>query len=228
MLITGARAGIGKFLARYYAGKGWDVIGISRKPAGWECKNVRHLQADVSDAGAVARVFAELRRRYGRLDALINNAAVKPPVMPALLVPSALARQAMEINFLGAVHVSVEAAKLMMRKRTGRIVNISSMAVRHEARGEAVYTASKAALTSFTRTFAKEVYTHGITCNVVAPSAVTTAMMKTVDAKALAQALGQNAIPKPGKLEDVASAVDFLLSPESRAVTGQVLYLGGA
>lgn len=228
LLVTGARAGIGKFLCRHYAARGYNVIGVSRRPAAYTLKNFRHIEADVSKAEDVARLFADIRKNGGRLDALINNAAVKPPVTPALLIPNALAKQAMEINFLGAFMMSVEAAKLMLKRRFGRIVNISSMAVRHEVRGESVYAASKAALTSFSRVFAKEVYQHGITCNVVAPSAVAGGLKNTVDAKALAEVLKLNAVTQPGRLEDVAAAVDFLLEPESRAVTGQIIYLGGA
>ena len=207
LLVTGARAGIGKFLSQYYARHGYRVIGVSRRDAGYKLKDFQHFRADVSKPEDVARLFADIRKAYGRLDALINNAAVKPPVTPAMLTPNALARQAMEINFLGAFTMSVEAAKLMMARRFGRIVNISSMAVKHEVRGESIYAASKAALTTFTRVFAKEVYDHGITCNIVAPSAIDTGLMKTVDSKALAEVLKRNAAPKPGELKDVTNAI---------------------
>jgi len=108
------------------------------------------------------------------------------------------------------------------------VVNFSSMAVRHEVRGEAIYAATKAAIITMTRILAKEVYPYGVTCNVVAPAAIDTDLMRGVDAEALSQVLERNAIPTSGKMADVSNAIDFLLKEESRAITGQTIFLGGA
>ena len=227
LLVTGAREGIGRYLAEYYAARGFQVIGCSRKASDFRHERYRHFTLDVADAAAARKMFAQIRKNYGRLDALINNAGVNPAIGPAMLLDPRSARATMETNFLGSYVMSVEAAKLMMKNRFGRIVMLGSMAVRHEVAGESIYTASKAAVTAFTRVFAKEVQQFGITCNVVAPAAVPTKLSRAVDARALAEVLKRNAIPKPGAMKDVGNAVDFILKPESAAITGQVIYLGG-
>ena len=102
------------------------------------------------------------------------------------------------------------------------------MAVRHEVAGEAIYTASKAAVIAFTRVLAKEYFPYGVTCNVVAPSAIETDMLDQIDKSALNDVLSRNAIPGIGKMEDVTNTIDWLLRPESSAVTSQVVFLGGA
>jgi 3-oxoacyl-[acyl-carrier protein] reductase len=102
------------------------------------------------------------------------------------------------------------------------------MAARHEVAGEAIYSASKAAIQTLTRVMAKEFYRYGITCNAIAPAAIETDMMNAVPRDALRDVLARNAIPEMGRLEDVSNAVDWLIQPESQAVTGQVIFLGGA
>lgn len=228
VLVTGARKGIGRHLAEHYAARGWRVVGCSRGAAEPVAGDYVHHQADVSDEAAVRRLFGEVRRSHGRLDLLVNNAAVNPAISPAMLVPAAAVQRAFATNVLGVIACCTEGAKLMMRGRYGRIVNLGSMAVRHEVRGESVYTATKAAVVAFTRVFAKEVHGYGITCNVVAPAAVPTDLMDAVDSAALQEVLSRNAIPSVGTMEDVSAVVDWLASPQSAAVTGQVIYLGGA
>jgi 3-oxoacyl-[acyl-carrier protein] reductase len=116
----------------------------------------------------------------------------------------------------------------MMRNKSGRIICLSSMAVRHEVSGEAIYTASKSAVHSLVRVMAKELFPLGITCNIVAPSALPTELMASVPQDALKEVLRRNAIPHAGEFTDVTNATDFLVRPESHAITGQVLFLGGA
>ena len=101
------------------------------------------------------------------------------------------------------------------------------MAVKLEVEGESIYTASKAAIISFSRVFAKEVYPLGITCNVVSPSAIETDLMMEIDKTALSNVLSRNAVKSKGDMEDISNTVDWLIKPESDAITGQVIYLGG-
>jgi 3-oxoacyl-[acyl-carrier protein] reductase len=120
-----------------------------------------------------------------------------------------------------------EAVKLMMKNSFGRIINLSSMAVKHEVEGESVYTSSKAAINSFSRVLAKEIYQLGITCNVIAPSAIETDLMKAVNSDALQEVLNRNVIKAKGSFEDVSNLIDFLIKKESKSITGQIIYLGG-
>ena len=130
-------------------------------------------------------MFRAIRAKYGRLDIAINNAAVNPALALSLLTSTQAVAQTAMTNVLGTFAVSREAARLMMRGKWGRIINFSSMAVRHELPGEATYSASKAAVHALTRVMAKELFRYGITCNVIAPSAIETDMMAAVPRGAL-------------------------------------------
>lgn len=228
MVITGTRKGIGKYLAKYYVEKGFVVIGCSRGDIDFELDNYQHFSLDVCDELSVKKMFTKIRKKYGRLDVLINNAGVNYALSPVLLVPYESALKTIKINLLGTFLMSREAVKIMMKKSFGRIINLGSMAVKHEVKGEAIYTASKAAIVSLTRVMAKEVYSYGITCNVISPSAIDTDLMKNVNKAALDEVLSRNAIPNVGKLEDVSYTIDWLIKSKSNRITGQSIYLGGA
>ena len=227
MLITGTRKGIGRYLAEYYAKKGFRVFGCSREPmeATWE--NYHHFCLDVCDEQKAVEMFSEIRRRHKRLDVLINNAAVNVVRAPMALVPYEAAVRTLSTNVLGTFLMSREGAKLMIRNSYGRIINIGSMAVAHELKGEGIYTASKSAVASLTRVMAKEMFQYGITCNVVAPSAIRTDLLKGVDQGALDKVLKRNAIQEIGHLEDISHTIDWLIGPGSGGVTSQIIYLGG-
>lgn len=228
VLVTGASRGIGLHLVGHFLARGFAVVGCSRgETAPLDDERYFHVRADVAVESDVVRLFERIRMRFGRLDVAINNAAVNPAIGLSLRVSHAVACQTMTTNVVGPLVVSREAAKLMMRRSFGRIVNFGSMAVRHEVAGEAVYSASKAALLTLTRVMAKELFRYGITCNMVAPSAIETDMMAAVPRPALDEVLARNAIPSVGTMDDVTNAVDWLIRPESQAVTGQVIYLGG-
>jgi 3-oxoacyl-[acyl-carrier protein] reductase len=227
ILITGTRKGIGYYLARYYCKKGFQVIGCSREPAEINSKNYQHFCVDIANETQVKKMFSSIRKTYGMLDILINNAAVNPLISLSLMIPLDVVLKALNINFIGTFLASRESVKLMKKKSFGRIINFGSMAVKHEVKGEAIYTASKAAVSAYSRVFAKEIYSLGITCNVVAPSAVKTDLMAAVDDVALKDVLSRNAINDFGKMEDISNTIDWLIKPESDAITGQVIYLGG-
>lgn len=229
VLITGTSRGIGNHMARHFLERGARVVGCSRGDySGLEHERYVHKVADVSTEPAVVELFSFIRDSYGRLDVAINNAALNPALSLVALTPAAAAAETLGANVMGPFLVCREAVKLMTRNRSGRIVNLGSMATRHEVPGEALYTASKAALNAFTRVLAKEVAPHGITCNVIAPAAVESELSAAVDRDKLNEVLARNAIPEPGTEADVAAAIDWLVAPASAAVTGQIVYLGGA
>ena len=218
MLITGTRKGIGRYLAEYYIDRGFYVYGCSRNPVDFELENYCHYCLNVSDQKEVKKMLSEIRKKHKRLDVLINNAAVNTALLPVMLVPYESALETVEINLLGTFLVSREAAKMMMKNTCGRIVNVSSMAVKHEVEGEAIYTASKAAVISLTRVMAKEFNLYGITCNVIAPAALKTDLIDAVDKQTVDRLLERNAIHEFGKMEDVSNSIDWLIRPESQCL----------
>lgn len=229
VLITGTSRGIGNHLARHFLEGGAQVVGCSRADyPELDNEHYAHRVVDVRSEPEVVELFRFIRATYGRLDVAINNAALNPALSLVALTPAAAAADTLAANVLGPFLVCREAVKLMARRKFGRIVNLGSMATRHEVQGEALYTASKAALNAFTRVLAKEVAAQGITCNVVAPAAVETELSAEVDRAKLQEVLARNAIPEFGSEADVATAIEWLIKPESAAVTGQIVYLGGA
>jgi len=227
IVITGARKGIGKELAEYFSMQGHTVIGCSRGEAGVNHENYEHHSIDVTDESSVKFFFSHLRKKHGRLDVLINNAAVNNALAPMALVSYNAAVSTMNTNFIGSFLMARDAVKLMMKNSFGRIISVGSMAVKYEEKGEAIYTASKAAVITMTRILAKEVYQYGITCNIVSPSAIKTDLMDNINPDALNVVLKRNAIPEMGTPIEMIDTINWLISPQANKITGQNIYLGG-
>jgi 3-oxoacyl-[acyl-carrier protein] reductase len=227
LLITGASRGIGAYLVEHYLGQGDRVTGCARGTAPIEHERYTHLQVDVTDEAAVRAALFEIRKRFGLLDALINNAGIAS-MNPVALTPYDTARQIMATNFLGTFAFTHAALRLLRSSKAGRIVNFTTVAVPMRLEGEAIYAASKSAVETFTRIVAREAAPFGITCNAVGPSPIKTQLTGNVGAEKIEKLLARQAIPRWAESSDVANVVDFFLRPESAMVTGQIVYLGGA
>lgn len=227
ILITGTRKGIGRALAEHYLAKGWAVAGCSRQPTDLAANEYQHYCLDVADEPAVKQLFADIRKRVGRLDALVNNAGTAA-MNHAALTPLDTLQRILTTNVAGTFLFCREAAKLMQRGGRGRIVNFSSVAVPLKIEGESAYAASKAAVESLTRILAREFGPMGITVNAVGPSPLRTDLLRGVSEEKIAELIARQAIPRFAEFRDAANVVDFFLKPESDFVTGQVIYLGGA
>lgn len=227
ILITGTRKGLGKHLVEYYAKQGLQVIGCSRGPVDYKCKNYRHFCLDVADEVAVKKMFAEIRKTYARLDVLINNAGIAI-MNHALLTPLETVEKTLKTNFIGVFLFCREAAKLMQKNSYGRIVNISTIAVPLSPAGTSVYSASKAAVEQFSRVLAREIVSYGITVNTLALSFVKdSGMVENISKDAIKETLEHTISKSLLDFKDVAHAIDFFISPKSNMVVGQILYLGG-
>ncbi len=171
-------------------------------------------------------MISSIQKRHGRLDILINNAGIAS-MNHILLTPTATVDRIMNTNFRGTFLLCREAAKLMRRRRYGRIVNLSTVAVPMQLEGEAIYAASKSAVVTFSRILARELADFGITCNVVGPTPIDTDLIRSVPQEKIDSIVNQQPIRRLGRFEDVANVIDFFVKPESGFVTGQVIYLGG-
>lgn len=226
ILVTGASRGIGRGLAEHFLSQGDTVIGCARGDSDLAHEQYRHCVADVTDEEAVSRMFADIRTSVGGLDALINNAGTAS-MNPIALTTRATARQVVDVNVIGPFLLTRGAMRLLRASPAGRIVNLTSIAVPLRLDGEAVYAASKSALETFTRITAREVGRFGITCNAIGPSVIRTRLTQAVPKRALDALLERQAIAISACIGDVANVIDFFLKPESRLITGQVVYLGG-
>jgi len=223
-LVTGSRKGIGRHLAEHLLGEGYRVVGCGRGAGEWQAEGFEYRQADVADEAAVLPLFRHLGTGYGRLDVLVNNAALAT-MNHSLLTPVSVVEKLLRTNVTGTFLMSREAAKLMRRRKFGRIVNLSSAVVPLRLPGESVYLASKSAVETLSQVMARELADQGITVNVVGPGPTATDMTHGVPADKLETLLRQFAVPRLTTMAEIAEAVMFFLRPENSAVTGQVHYL---
>ena len=169
------------------------VWGCSRTPVDWSIENYQHRTVDIRDEAAVVALFQELRASHSRLDHLINNAGTAS-MNQILTTPVSTVRANFDTNVTSAFLFSREAAKLMMKRRFGRIVNLTSVAVPLRLEGEAAYAASKGALETLTRVVARELGSFGITVNAVGPGPIETSLIRAVPKDSLDALLGRTLI----------------------------------
>ena len=225
-VITGTRKGIGKYLAEHYVAKGHTVIGCSRGDIDWQLSNYEHFMLDVSDEKNVKRLFSSIRKKYGRVDNLINNAGIAS-MNHSLLTPASTVQKVLSTNVLGTFLFCREAAKLMKKTKYGRMVNFTTIAVPLKLEGEAAYVASKAGVKSLTEVLAREYAEYRITVNAIGPVPIETDLIRAVPKDKIQNLLDRQAIHRFGMFDDVTNVIDFYLKPESSFITGQTLYLGG-
>lgn len=226
VLVTGSSRGVGDILAQHFLAEGATVIGVSRGPAACHHERYQHHQVDIADPAQVQSLFATLRTTVGRLDIVVNNAAVLTSQY-ALIMPAGAAQAMLNLNVLAPFLVSREAAKLMRKTKSGRIINISSMAVGLEPEGDSVYAASKAALTMLSNVMAKEFASFNVTCNTLGITAIETDMLRQLPRDKIDAVVARLPIPRYATSDDIINALDFFASERSSYVTAQTLYLGG-
>ncbi len=224
--MTGTSRGLGEAIARRFLSLGANVIGVARRGASIEESSYRHLIADMTETGSAATVAREAQRAWGRLDVVVNNIGAAR-MNPILLTPDPLVRDLMRINYEATFAMCREAVRQMQRRRYGRIINLSSVAVPMALEGEAAYASAKAAVETLTRILAREVAAYGITCNVVAPAPVPTDLIRNVPPAAIERLTDRLALRRTCTPEEVAYAVTALAHRDASGITGQVLYLGG-
>jgi 3-oxoacyl-[acyl-carrier protein] reductase len=226
ILVTGTRKGIGRSLVEHYLDQGWVVLGCSRGPVDFEHDRYTHFCVDVADEKNVTAMFTTLARTHGSLDALVNNAGIAS-MNHVLLTPLSTVHRILQTNVVGTFLFCREAAKLMRRRGSGRIVNFATVATPLKLEGEAIYAASKAAIVSLTEVLARELGSLGITVNAVGPTPVQTDLIRSVPEEKMQALLRRQAINRYGEFRDICNVIDFFIQPESDFVTGQVVYLGG-
>lgn len=225
IIITGTSKGIGKELTHYYLNNN-IVIGCSRGESTINHANYRHFILDVSDEKSVVHMVRSVKKEFGRIDVLLNNAGIAS--MNHFLTTSFQTVQNMfATNFFGTFLFSREVSKVMMKQKFGRIVNYTTVASALRLDGEAIYAASKSAIENFTQTIAKEVASYGITVNAIGPTPVETDLIKAVPKNKIQELLEKQAIKRFGNFEDIKNVIDFFISERSDFITGQVIYLGG-
>ena len=227
VLITGARRGVGKLMRDHFLAQGARVIGFSRHADDVDqIEGYTSLEVNVGDAESVAQGFAQVRKRFGEIDILVNNASVLTSQY-ALILPASSAEAMLSTNVLGSFLVAREAAKLMRKRKWGRIINISSMAARLQPAGDAVYAASKAAMEVLANVMAREFAPFNITCNTLGITAIETDMLAALPADKIDAIIAALPLPRKAVADDILNVIDFFASERSSYITAQTVYLGG-
>ena len=235
-VVTGGSRGIGRAIAVALAERGASVAicyrereAAAEETAGLvRAHNVGVLvaQCDVADEASVGRFFARVRTELGPADILVNNAAI---VRDGLFVYMKRERwdEVLATNLSGAFLCTRAAARDMLLRRWGRIINIASASAEAGQIGQASYSASKAGLLGLTRTLAREFGRQGVLVNAVAPGLIETEMLAGLSADQRKDVLRAVALGRVGAPEDVARVVVFLASPAAAYITGQVIAVDG-
>ena len=235
-IVTGGSRGIGRAAALALAEAGADVAVIYAGNTAAAEETVRlieekgrkafAIQCDVADESAVTAMVKDVKKELGRIDILVNNAGITRDGL-LMIMKEEDWQAVLDTNLTGAFHCTKAVTRLMMKQRSGSIINITSVVGETGNAGQANYAAAKAGLIGFTKSVAKELASRNIRCNAIAPGCIETDMTAvlgedTVDAMIKTIPLGRVAQP-----EEVAKAVLFLASDDASYITGQTLNVDG-
>ncbi|WP_405583979.1 3-oxoacyl-ACP reductase FabG [Streptomyces sp. NBC_01092] len=235
-LVSGGSRGIGRATVLRLARDGYDVAFCYRsntdaaeqlaKEAAESGTRVTATRCDVADADDVRDWYARTERELGPVDAAVTSAGITRD-RPLVLMPEDDWNQVLRTNLDGVYHVCRAAAFSMSKRKTGAIVNLSSVAGIYGNMGQANYAASKAGIIGFTKSLAKECGPRGIRANVVAPGLIETDMVGDMPEAALQKQLKNVALGRLGRPEEVADLVSFLVSERAAYITGSVFEIHG-
>lgn len=235
-LVTGASRGIGRAIALKLASEGANVaiVYAGNQAAAEETKalalengvKAECYCCDVSDFDKVAQLVATVKEEFGGIDILVNNAGINRDKL-AMQMKEADFDDVIATNLKGAFNTIRQVYPLMVRKRSGRILNISSVAGVCGNAGQANYSAAKAGMIGLTKSIAKEVASRGITCNAIAPGFIATDMTDALPEKVREGALATIPMRRMGTPEEIADVAAFLVSDAASYITGAVLQVDG-
>jgi 3-oxoacyl-[acyl-carrier protein] reductase len=235
-IVTGASNGIGSQIAIAFAKAGYDVVinyassvtaaqSISDTCRTFDVKTLL-IQADVSQSAEVKEMIKQVMDTFGKVDVLVNNAGITKDQL-LLRMSEEDFDKVMAVNLKGTFNCTQQVSKLMVKVRSGKIINIASVIGLVGNIGQTNYAASKGAIIAFTKACAKELASRGITVNAIAPGFISTKMTDQLNENLQAEFLKQIPLGRFGKAEEVADLALFLASDQANYITGQVIQVDG-
>lgn len=223
IIIIGGNSGIGRTISESLRLQGDEVITISRSEIK---KNNNHLVCDITSYDSLKNVYMEILKLNKSIHAVINCAGIASMNL-ALTTPPKITEQIIKTNLIGTIFSNQVFAPLLIRNKSGRIINFSTIAVPLGLKGESVYIASKAGVEAFTKVFAKELSSFNITVNCIAPGPIRTNLIKGLNENQIKNVISKQIIQKEMSKTDVFQIVQLLLQDNSSNITGQVINIGG-
>ena len=227
ILITGASRGIGKDIALKSKENGYIVLGTSTSEEGaqgLEKQGILGLVLNLNNSKSIERFNDALIKDHSDIEILINNAGITRDNI-VLRMSDEEWMDVLNVHLNGTFKISKTVLKFMLKKRWGRIINITSTSASTGNRGQANYAAAKSGVEAFSRSLAKEVGSRGITVNSVAPGYIETDMTELINSKVKEEILKQIPLSRFGKSEEVAQLIEFLITDEASYITGQLYIL---
>ena len=229
ILITGASRGLGKDIALKSKENGYIVLGTSTSEVGaqeLEKEGIHGLVLNLNDSKSVKEFSDVLIKDHSDIEILINNAGIIRDNI-VLRMSDEEWMDVLNVNLNGTFKISKTVLKFMLKKRWGRIINITSTSASTGNKGQANYAAAKSGVEAFSRSLAKEVGSRGITVNSVAPGYIETDMTEQINNKVKEEILKQIPLSRFGKSEEVAQLIEFLITDEASYITGQTIHING-
>ena len=228
-IVTGASRGIGRAIALRLAEAGMRVAVCARSAAimsAFDDPRIMPFQADVGDAGQVEALVNRVLERYGRIDAVVNNAGITRDGL-LMRMNDVDWEQVLKVNLTGTFNVCRAVIRQMLKQRSGRIVNITSIVGVAGNAGQTNYAAAKAGIIGFTKSLAKEVASRQVLVNAVAPGYIDTEMTQVLNSQQKEAIVNMIPLGRVGRVEDVAELVNFLVSDANHYIKGQVIHVDG-
>lgn len=226
IIITGASKGIGEAVATRLTTRGISVLGLARSFNQDKTYAYKTIECDISNPDSIKSVVSYIKKNSLGISGLINAAGIASMNL-AVLTTAQKSLEIISTNLLGTIYCCQLFSPLLMRRKSGHIINFSTIAVPLGLKGESIYVASKGGVESFSRSFAKEMTDFGITVNCIAPGPIETGLISGIPKHKIDEIIKNQIIQKKFTKDDICDVIEIILDKKSDSLTGHIFRIGG-